>query len=47
MPIPQKTVLDFHASFPGLDAMRDAHGHFFFYDPHRDTPHDGRSPSPP
>lgn len=44
MSIPLTAVLDFLASLPGLDTMRDAHGHFFFYDPGRDTPHDKRQP---
>lgn len=44
MTISRQAVLDFLASLPGLDTMRDAHGDFFFYDPQRDTPHDKRQP---
>ena len=44
MSLPESVVVDFLASFPGLDTMRDAHARFFFYDPDRDTPHDKRQP---
>lgn len=44
MSIPRETILDHLARLEGVDTLDDAHTRFFYYDPHRDTPHDKRLP---
>lgn len=44
MSVPDREILDFVATLPGLDTLQTPIAHFFYYDPARDTPHDKRQP---